>query len=117
MAERKAKSVDGVDIIINFNPKKVAVVGSKISTANVFEESPANVVDNINGQIRLSSLTFKARPVTGIIATFQIKHLVRGIADFTFQFTPGNTTDSNVAEHGTAKDVLGKVENGSYTFK
>jgi hypothetical protein len=111
------KSVDGVDVIINFDPKKVAVEGSKIAPTNVFEESPANVVDNVNGQIRLSSLTFKARPVTGIIATFQIKPLARGTANFTFQFSPGSTTDSNVAEHGTAKDVLGKVENGKYTFK
>lgn len=111
------KSVDGVDVIIGFDPKKVQVVGSKVATTNLFTEFPQNTVDNVRGQIRFSALTFNSRPVTGIIGTFALRPVSAGTASLTFDFTLGSTKDSNVAEHGTAKDVLGKVENGKYVFK
>lgn len=111
------KSVDGVDVIIGFDPAKVQITGNKITPGTLFEEAPQNTVDNKLGQIRFSALTFKPKPVSGIVGTFSVKPLIKGEIDLTFQFLPGATTDSNIAEHGTAKDVLGRVGNGRYTFK
>ncbi len=111
------KSVDGVDVIINFDPKKVQVAGVKVATTSLFEQFPQNSIDNVKGQIRFSALTFNPRPVTGIVGTFAFQSGFAGPVNFNFDFTYGSTKDSNIAEHGTAKDILGKVENGSYTIR
>jgi len=111
------KSVDGVDVIIKFDPKKAQVVSTKVASTNLFQEFPQNIIDNNLGQVRFSALTFNSRPVTGIIGTFTFKPLAKGTVDFSFDFALGATKDSNIAEHGTAKDVLGSVTNGEYVFK
>lgn len=111
------RSVDGVDVIINFDPKKAKVVDSKISAATLFENVLANSVDNAKGQIKFSGVTFNPKPLTGIVGTFRFQPLSSGTVTFSFDYTPKSTTDSNIAEHGTALDVLGGVTNGSYTFK
>jgi hypothetical protein len=110
------KSLDGVDIIINFDPKMAQVVG-KVTTANLFEQYMVNSIDNVSGQIKLGALTFTPKPVTGVVGTFKFTPLKPGTVDFTFVFTPGSTTDTNLAETKTARDVLGSVENASYVFK
>lgn len=111
------KAVDGVDVIVNFDPKLVRVEGGKVSTTNLFEQYMVNSVDNVKGQIKLGALTFTAKPVTGIVGTFKFTPLVAGNLTFVYLFTPGATTDTNVAEHGTARDILGSVGNASFNFK
>lgn len=116
VVDSAGKNVDGVDIIIKFDPTKVQVIGTAVSPASLFERVPLNNVDVTRGQIRFSALTFNPRPVTGIVATFSFKPLAPGEVDFNFDFTPSLTTDSNIAEHGTAKDILGKVSNAKFNF-
>lgn len=111
------KNVDGVDVVINFDPNKVRIVTTAVTTTTLFEEFPQNKVDNLRGQIKFSALTFTPKPTTGIVGTFSLKPLVKGEINLTFAFTPGATTDSNVAEHATAKDVLVKVANARYNFR
>lgn len=111
------KSVDGVDVIIKFDPQKATVLGTTVTVSNMFENFPMNKIDNVKGEIRLGGLTFEAKAQVGIVGSFQFKPKGPGKVNFQFDFTPGVTTDSNIAEHGTAKDLLGKVINGSYTFK
>ena len=111
------KSVDGMDAVINFDPAKAQVVDTKVSQTTLFEEYPINTVDNQKGQIKFSGLTFNSKPTIGIAGTFKFRPLVKGEINFTFYFVPGATTDSNIAEHGTAKDVLGSVTNGRFNFK
>lgn len=117
VVDAAGKSVDGVDVIINFDPKKVQVVGSSVSTTTLFERFPLNKVDNGAGRISFSALTFSPKAVVGIAATFSFKPTAPGEINLDFEFKPGATTDSNIAEHGTAKDVLGKVENAKFVFK
>ncbi len=111
------KSVDGLDTVINFDPAKAQVVDTKISPTTLFEEFPLNSVDNKKGQIKFSALTFNAKPATGIVGTFKFRPLAKGEINFTIYFVPGATTDSNIAEHSTAKDILGSVTNGRFVFK
>ena len=110
-------SVDGVDVIINFDPKKAKVVDTKVSAATLFENVLVNSVDNVKGQIKFSGVTFNPKPLTGIVGTFRFQPLSTGTVTFTFDYIPKATTDSNIAEHGTAVDVLGNVTNGNYAFK
>lgn len=111
------KSIDGVDVIINFDPKKIQIASASLVATSLFERFPVNSVDNSRGQVRLSALTFNPKPVTGIVGTFSFRPRAKGEADFSFEFSPGATTDSNIAEHGTARDVLRKVENAKFVFK
>lgn len=111
------KSVDGVDVILHFDPKMATVISAKVATTALFEEFPQNIIDNNLGVIKFSALTFNSRPVTGIVGTFTFRPIARGTVNFTFDFTLGSTKDSNIAEHGTAKDILGSVTNGSYIFR
>lgn len=111
------KTTDGFDAVINFDPTKAQVVDTKVSPATLFEEYPVNTIDNKKGQIKFSALTFNAKPTTGIVGSFRFKPLAKGEINFTIYFLPGATTDSNIAEHGTAKDILGSVTNGRFVFK
>lgn len=117
LVDSAGKSIDGVDIILNFDPKKVQVVGTTVATTSIFEQYLTNSVDNVNGVIKLSGLTFNTKPITGIVGTFRFQPLIKGEVTFNFQFTPGATTDSNVADHTTGKDILGNVQNGAYSFQ
>lgn len=109
--------IDGVDVVIMFDPKKARVVTNQVSSAGLLEQVPLNRVDNITGKIIFSALTFKPKVVNGILGSFRFEPLVTGQVDFKFDFKLGATVDSNVAQHGSANDALGKVVNATYTFK
>lgn len=117
VVDSKTGSVDGVDVIIKFDPKKAQVVGNSLNPTTLFEKVPLNTVDNTTGTIRFSALTFTPKSVTGILATFSFRPQAPGVVNFNFDFTPGATTDSNIAEHGTAKDILGSTQNATYNFR
>lgn len=110
------KSIDGVDVVISYDPTKVQIVGGKVNPSNVLPEVPLNTVDSTKGKIRFSALTFDPKPLTGIVGTFSFKPLTKGEVNFTIDFTSGATTDSNIAEHGSAVDVLSGVTNATYLF-
>lgn len=110
------RSVDGVDVVISYDPAKVRIAGGKVNPTGVFSEVPLNLVDTAAGKIRFSALTFDPQPVTGVVGTFSFTPLSASEVNFQIDYTPGATTDSNIAEHGSAVDVLGKVENATYEF-
>lgn len=111
------RSLDGADIIIRFDPTKVQVEGTKITTGNLFEDYIVNSVDNVRGQIKVGAVTFTSKPVAGLLGTFRFTPLAKGVVEFTFDFAPGATTETNLAESKTARDILGKVENARYIFR
>lgn len=109
--------IDGVDVVITFDPKRARVATSEVANAGLLDQVPLNRVDNVNGKIRFSALTFKPKKVNGILGSFRFEPLGVGQVDFKFDFKLGATVDSNVAQHGSASDALGKVVDGTYTFK
>lgn len=110
------KSIDGVDVIISYDVAKASIVGGKVNSSSLLPEVPLNSVDSTKGKIKFSALTFDPKAVTGIVGTFSFKPLSKGEVNFSLDFTAGATTDSNVAEHGSAVDVLSGVQNATYTF-
>lgn len=115
--DSQGKEIDGTDVIINFDPKKAEVTRKEVKTANIFENYILNNVDNKKGQINLSALTFNAKAVSGTLGSFEFRPNSIGVVNFTFDFTSGRTTDSNIAEHSTKSDILGKVDNATFIFK
>lgn len=121
------KTIDGIDVLyLRFDPKILEVVDSDSKTSGVqikqgtlFSMYLGNTVDNNTGKISISGLV---RPGSGgfngagVFATITFKAKAAGNAKVSFDFTPGSTRDANMTEHGTAKDILGKVINADYTI-
>ncbi len=79
-----------------------------------------NSVDTDEGKISLSGIVTPGGPGftgTGTVATVSFKVLAEAeAAPVSFDFTPGATTDCNIAEHATGNDILNEVINGAYTL-
>lgn len=126
--------IDGADVIINFDPTKVRIVGTTVTASTMFEQYPSNIVCNAagdangackaGGQIRFSGLTFNPKAVNGFMGTFTYRPLQVGEVNFTVEHTQGATTDSNIALDCPADgnctpglDGLTSVVNASYSFE
>jgi hypothetical protein len=116
---------DAANIIIHYDPALLEIIdtdadtpGIQIRGGNAYEA----YVDNIalpDGTIRLTGFSFARRVTTqktfGTII-FRGKPGVTA-ANFTIEYVPGSTLDSNIAEYLTSDDLLTGVTNGSYTFR
>lgn len=112
------KAIDGVDIKLRFDPKKIQVT-QIVPNDKVFMAFPAQEVNDEKGIILISALASWNEPLLGWeqpieIAKVRFLVLSSGTADFDFDFTPHLTTDSNVAEHKTNLDILESANKGSY---
>lgn len=105
---------DGTDIIIGYDPNVLSFNKpgrSAVALDNLYDNYPVNSVDEKLGRIVVSGISSK---VGGVVpkgrfgsVTFTAKKA--GKTQIAFEFTPGATTDSNVVETKTAKDLLGQV--------
>ncbi len=114
----------GADIhYLNYNPALIEIqdsvsgtAGAQIQAGSLYTNTVVNSVDTVNGRINFSQTSFGGTTYngTGILASVTFKALAGGTANLTFNFTAGNTTDTNVASLG--QDVLNSVTNGRYTL-
>jgi peptidoglycan hydrolase-like protein with peptidoglycan-binding domain len=124
LLDTQGQPIDGVDLqALNYNPYNLQVqdadlstVGAQIQPGTLMPNTVANTVDTTNGKIVFSQITNGGSTYTGsgVLATVTFKALVAGTANVTFGFTPGVTTDSNVASKGN--DILSSVINGVFTI-
>ena len=122
--------VDGVDIYsLHFNPAILQVVdsntsltgiqitsGSLLLDANGNPGTVINSADNTAGTIRFAQASAGGTSFTGsgVFATITFQGIVNGTSAVTFDFTAGNTSDTNVAYQGV--DRLSSVTNASFTI-
>ena len=118
-------AIAGADVSqLRFNPALLEVVddnvtlaGTQITPGTLLSSTPANSADNILGTVTFSQVTNGGATYTNTapatLATVRFRAKAAGTATVTFDFTPGNTTDSNVAAAGA--DVLASVTNGTVT--
>lgn len=119
------KPVDGVDIYsLHYNPKVFQVVddipsqaGIQIMPGTIILNNAVNLVDQAKGTIIFSQITAGGQTFTGkgILATIHFKAVGKGSSDLKFDFSKGNTIDTNVAYGG--QDQLSKVIDATYTVK
>ena len=111
------------DAFLRYNPNEVEIVdqlpgvaGVQIRPGSVYESYPGNVSGN--GMIRLTAFNrqgyYNGRGVLGSIV-IKAKPGVTASA-ISFDFSPGRTTDSNVA-FVDSSDILNGAYGGTYTFK
>ena len=116
MLEAKNRKIAGVDIVITYEPLFVAI--DDIAVANALETVALKKIDTKNGRIYLSLVAQAGGYIEGdyALATVLWHPLTEGDTSFTFDYTPGFTEDTNVAEFATGNDVLTSVVNARYVI-
>lgn len=117
------RNTDGTDIVIYYDPKLLSVDTvddtASVTSGLIYSDYPINRTDSQNNRVEFSGITVSqdgVRP-NGVLGTVTFTAKASGKAKIWFDFTPGSTTDSNVVESKTAKDILSKVENLEINIK
>jgi hypothetical protein len=111
------KLTDGTDLVITYNPQALEVQntasGVPVAAGLLYDDYPFNNVDIKMGRITVSGITTRTDGTlaSGIFGTVTFRALIEGEAKVSLLFNMGDTTDSNVIETGTGKDVLDEVNN------
>ncbi len=106
--------IDGVDLVVHFDPKILTVATTGLVKGKIFDEYPLQSVDVNKGLINISGVNsaktgFKG---SGQFAVINLKAKLVGQTTLTIDFVKkGATTDSNLVEMGTSKDILETVSN------
>lgn len=113
MVDTGGQTVDGVDLIVHFDPKILEATSGGIIQGRIFDEYPAVSVDSKTGLIAISGIASLESSFKGV-GTFAIINLRAkkpGVTSLMIDFEKGSTVDSNVVETGTSKDILEVVDN------
>lgn len=113
---------DGTDVILLYENAKV--VATSIVSGTIYPDYPGNNIDAQAGRITVSGLSSvtTAYKGSGVLAKINItipNNAPLGPAQIRFDFDPNNkskTTDSNVVERGSVKDILNSAASGNYTI-
>lgn len=104
------ESVGGAGAKVSFDPTKVNIIS--ITPGTVFTDYPAATFDNTTGKLNVSGIVGSPTDLysgKGVFATIKIVGLTPGTAQVTFEFVPGDTTDSNIAITSAPWDTLTNV--------
>jgi hypothetical protein len=117
--------IDGVDIYsLHYDPSLIQILdddtkksGVQIMPGEILAINAANIVDPKTGTVKISQLADHGTSYhgSGVLATIHFKALAVGTAFLRFDYSPGNTVDSNAAYKG--KDRLSKVVDAIYTIQ
>lgn len=113
MIDSGGHSLDGADLIIRFDPKALEATPGSLIAGSIFDEYPLLSVDAKAGIISASGVS-SLRPGFKDVGQFIIvgfKAKVKGNTSLTIDFTKDSTSDSNLVEKGTSKDILESVDN------
>lgn len=113
---------DGTDAVVLFDPKRLSV--KTVKNGTLYSSYPAGDIDNNKGRLVVSGLSSSSSFFTGsgTLATIEFQVLSGtppGSAYVKFDFDPydmSKTTDSNVVKVGVTEDILGRVDNASFTI-
>lgn len=107
----------GTDIYLLYDPTKLEV--QDITPGTLYSQYVGEDINNQNGGANLSGLVSGTSDLfegIGTFATIMFRTLSPGVAEVSFDFTPGDRNDCNVADFDTQDDTLASVTNGSYNI-
>lgn len=113
MVDTGNHKVSGVDVIIRFDPKILEATKAGLIKGRLLDEYPLVSVDAKQGLISISGISslqngFKGK---GIFALINFKAKMPGSTPLIIDFENGSTTDSNLVEADSSKDILETVSN------
>ncbi len=104
----------GADMLIKFDPKSLEASNSSvIKTGTMYPDYPVKVVDQAKGEIRISGLVSDNKKTVqgvGIFATINMKALKSGKTKVYIDWKEGSSTDTNIVEAKSAKEILAEVQ-------
>lgn len=107
------RTLDGTDVIIHFDPKILEATSGAIVKGKTFDEYPLMTVDSKKGLVTVSGINSLKNGFKGagqfIMINFKAK--TTGKAAVVIDYKPGSTSDSNLVETETSKDILDGVDN------
>lgn len=107
------RSVDGVDLIVRFDPKVLEIVSGSLARGKIFSEYPLLAGDTKAGLISISGVSNANSSFTGQgeFALLNLKAKLPGRVTLAIDFQKGTTTASNLVEASTSKNILDTVDN------
>lgn len=107
------RTLDGADLIIRFDPKVLEATPGSLIAGSIFDEYPLLSADMKKGLVSVSGVNstragFKG---TGQFITVNFKARAKGNTSLIIDFEKGSTSDSNLVETETSKDILETVGN------
>lgn len=112
------KKTDGTDLVITYDPKLLSVETegtskNPVKAGTIYRDFPLNSLESTLGRITISGITDSPDGIlaNGLFGSIVFQAKSQGVANIVLDFNQGMTTDSNVIESGTGKDLLEKVDN------
>ena len=116
LVDTGGKQTDGTDVILNFDPKTLVVVlasgsANPVIQGTVYNSFPVNVLNQ--GKVVLSGIASVGTSFSGqgLLGSVTFKAVSVGNTSLAVDFILGRTTDSNIIETSSAKDILTSVKN------
>lgn len=114
------RKTDGTDVILTFDPNILEVVPATssgsvkppVKVGKVYSDYPLNSLES-PGRIVLSGITGFSESFsgTGVVGTITFKAKKIGTTEIKIEKEAGSTTDSNVVESVSTRDILINVRN------
>lgn len=119
MIDTGSHTVDGVDLIVRFDPKTLEGSSGGLIKGDIFDEYPLISLDAKAGLISISGISSSGKGFsgTGQFATLNLRAKAPGVASLIIDFKEGSTTDSNLVVTATSEDILGSVSNISLEIR
>lgn len=107
------QSIDGVDLIVRFDPKALEIVPGSLAAGKIFSEYPLLAGDAKEGLISISGVSSANNSFTGQgeFAVLNLKAKLSGRTSLVIDFQKDMTTASNLVGSATSKNVLDTVDN------
>lgn len=116
MVDTGSEKAAGVGADITFDPTAVRIVS--IKTGSIFADYPVVAKNNTSGQVQISGIVSGPNNLftgEGLLAQIEIEPLKAGQSSLEFVYSPGSTTDSNIAILEGNGDALSGVGNITLT--
>lgn len=112
--DTNSRAIDGIDVIIKYDPKILEATAGSVIKGNLFDEYPVRTVDVAKGLIAVSGISSFQNGFKGLgkFAVIDFRAKAVGKTKVAIDFLgKGSTIDSNLVEVSTSKDILEQVEN------
>lgn len=113
-----SKLTDGSDLIILYDPQILTVIPDDktqkpVVLGSLYADYPINALDEKMGKITVSGISSTQKGIIpkGVFGSVIFQAKQAGKTKISLDFTPDRTTDCNVIETKTAKDLLSEVHN------
>jgi len=111
----RGESISGADAIVRFDPAKLTVV-EPIKTDFDFANYPRKSVDAKSGTVKITGYGIDCDPCSGLLAAITFKAIAQGQTSIDLDYLPGSTNLSTIAQKGTGRNILGRVEGATVTI-